>query len=82
MSELAQLTPSKLDAAISRADRAVSMIMNELIAQGRGYERISEIRAKSDGLSLRAQRALDDSRELHDEEMRRLRYHASLRRIA
>lgn len=77
-----KLTASQLDKALSRASKTVSAIMDELIAQGRGYEKISVIRSKSDELSLRAVAALDISNELHDEEMRRLRYHASLRRIA
>lgn len=55
--------------------------MDELIRAGRGYEKLSQIRAQSDDLSLRAASALDMSNELHTEEMRRLRYHASLRRI-
>lgn len=77
-----KLTASQLDKALSRADNTVHRIMDELIAAGRGYEKISEIRSKSDALSLRAATALDAAGELHDEEMRRLRYHASLKRIA
>lgn len=77
-----KLTASQLDKRLSRADKNLSAIMDELIQAGRGYEKLSQIRAKSDELSLRAATALDISNELHNEEMRRLRYHASLRRIA
>lgn len=77
-----KLTASQLDKALSRADKSVSAVMDELIAAGRSYEKLSVIRSKSDELSLRAATALDAANELHDEEMRRLRYHASLRRIA
>lgn len=80
--DIKKLTASQLDRALNRADGAVHRIMDELIGQGRGYEKISEIRAKFDDLSLRAAAALDTANELHNEEMRRLRYHASLKRIA
>lgn len=80
--DVKKLTATQLDRALSLTDKAVSAIMNELIQAGRGYEKLSQIRAKSDDLSLRAAAALDASNELHDEETRRLRYHASLRRIA
>ena len=80
--EISKLTASQLDKALSCTDKNVSAIMDELIQAGRGYEKLSQVRAKSDELSLRAATALDTSNELHDEEMRRLRHHSSLRRIA
>lgn len=81
MEQLQDMTRAELRRAAARADRELTRCLDSLIAAGRGHERPTEIRQRSDDLSLRWIAAADVCRALESERRRRLDYHGTEHRI-
>ncbi len=81
MNGLTLLSEKKLRAEYDRTSAARSLVTDELIAAGRGYERHSETVAKSDELSLRYLAAHEACAAVVAEQKRRMEWHGSLRPI-
>lgn len=75
------LTRAALRAAIDKADAESSALCDALIIAGRGHERPSETRAKTDDLSMRYIAAADRCAALYGERSRRVAYHGTEHRI-
>jgi hypothetical protein len=75
------LTPAQLRARGEMLSKRGAEINAALIAAGRGHERPSDIRGKSDPLSVAWQECVAAVCEVSDEHARRMRWHGTLRRI-
>lgn len=78
---LSDLSPAQLSAAEKKADLAHSKLIDEMIEKGRGHERPTETRGKSDDLSKRFMASLNHSSDIAFEKRRRMEYHGSLRAV-
>lgn len=76
-----ELPPSTLLKTIAYVEAESSSISAKLIASGRGHERPSETRDKTDPLSLRWKEVGARLQTLRAERERRMNYHGSLKRI-
>lgn len=85
MKALSDYTPAELARKLAQAAAATSALNDELIAAGRGFEKLRDTvakgRAGADELSVRYAKASGLEAELRGEEARRLAYHGSTRRI-
>lgn len=82
---LPTLTAGQLAKAIAKADALSSALCSEMIAAGRGYEKSSETRAKSDPLAVRCNAASRAMADLMAERDSRRQWHGSdrpIRRVA
>ena len=75
------LTESELRKAIAKVAVESSTICSAFIDAGRGFERPSETRLKSDPLSVKWQDCAQKGDTLRAEENRRRAWHGSLKRI-
>ena len=75
------LTESELRKAIAKVAVESSTICSAFIEAGRGYERPTETRLKTDPLALRWKECAARSDVLNTEANRRKEWHGSLKRI-
>lgn len=75
------LTAPQLRARGEMLGKRGAEINAAFIAAGRGHERPSDIRGKSDPLSVRFNEQLAAVCEVSDEQARRMRYHGTLQPI-
>lgn len=78
---LGDMSASELQAAYDRASAHSSKLGKEMIDAGRGYEKPSETRGKSDELAKRVNEASDRFNAVVAEMDRRKKYHGSLKPI-
>jgi hypothetical protein len=75
----ADLSASKLQAAYSKQQAENSQLNSEMIMAGRGYEKPTETRTKSDSLAKRVNAASDRHNALVEEMRRRQRFSGTLK---
>lgn len=78
---LDMMTASEIQKAYDKANAVTLVAGRALIDAGRGIERCSETRTKSDPLSLEYIRANDAFNAINDEITARKRYHGGMQRI-
>jgi hypothetical protein len=78
---LADLSAAELKKRHKTASARSSKFVHEMIAAGRGNERPSNFKDKSDPLSVNLKQAYADEREINDEIERRKRYHGTMKPI-
>lgn len=79
--KIEDMTRGQLCAAIRKADAAHALLIDEMIAAGRGHETPDITRTKTDDLSVRFTTAFDRCSELYAERKRRIDYHGTEHRI-
>ena len=78
MKSPALMTRAELERAMLIAGKKAMVICEAMIAAGRGYEKPSETRTKTDPLSIARNVAADWEAALYAERERRLTYHGKL----
>ncbi len=73
-----KFSKAQLESAIAREDKLMNVLIDEMIAAGRGHEKPSETSLKRDSLSLRYNKVRAKQSELEFERRERLTYHGKL----
>ena len=80
MKPLTELTPAELERRKRSIARRSEIINDAMIAAGRGFEKPTETRTKTDALSARWRECSDAWIAVVAEEQRRITYHGNTRR--
>lgn len=78
MKPLRDMTRAELERCKAKADAVRREVIEEMIAAGRGHERPSETRLKTDALSLRYMESAFVDQDIADECRRRIDFHGNL----
>lgn len=78
---LSDLTAGELKKRLERLETLNSKYVDEMIASGRGHERFSDFKDKTDKLSVDYYKAATELGDIFDEQKRRLRYSGTFKPI-
>lgn len=79
--EITTISPKSLSDELEKIQQSISILTTKFIEAGRGQERITEIRNKTDEMSVNYIALLDYENDIYNEVNRRYEYHGSLKRI-